>query len=596
MLNHSLFRKKTIQQIRHDIENGFGDSEPAHSLVKALGVFDLTMLGIAAVVGAGVFSTIGNAAYSGGPAVSLLFVFTAIACGFSVLCYAEFASLIPVSGSAYTYAYAAFGELFAWVIGWGLIMEYVVGNIVVAISWSDYFTGLLAGYGIHIPDYLCMDYFTASEAAAKVEAELAKGVSIDALKNNLDFATALDGYTAWISAPQIGNFRLICDLPAFFINAIITAIVYIGIKESRTTTNIMVFLKVGIVLLVVVLGAFYVNPDNWRPFAPNGLSGVMQGVSAVFFAYIGFDAISTTAEECKDAQRDLPRGMIYSLLICTLLYIAVALVLTGMSNHKLLNVGDPLAFVFGPEGANLQWVSGLVAFSAVIAMASVMLVFQLGQPRIWMAMSRDGLLPKRFAKIHPRFKTPSFSTIVTGLLVGIPSLFANMTVVTDLTSIGTLFAFLLVSSGVMVLEKSEPLIQRKFKIPFVNGKYLVPLIVIAIWCSVAVFNWQGFQAFFTIGQTNESLWTEIGHRIPLTLYAIGTIILAYYCYMREFSLIPALAVLSVGYLMTELGTANWIRFALWVAFGLAIYFLYGYRRSHLRHTLQPAPTPTNSAT
>lgn len=593
MPNNPLFRKKTLQQIQSDIENGFGDSEHSHSLVRALGVFDLTMLGIAAVVGAGIFSTIGNAAYTGGPAVSLLFVFTAIACGFSVLCYAEFASLIPISGSAYTYAYAAFGELFAWVIGWGLIMEYVVGNIVVAISWSDYFTGLLAGYGIRIPDYLCMDYFTASEAAAKVEAELAKGATLEQLKANLDFASALDGYRAWVSAPTIGNWKLICDLPAFLINAVITTIVYVGIKESRTTTNIMVFLKVGVVLLVIVLGAFYINPDNWSPFAPNGLSGVMQGVSAVFFAYIGFDAISTTAEECKDAQRDLPRGMIYALLICTLLYIAVALVLTGMSNHKLLNVGDPLAFVFGPEGANLQWVSGIVAFSAVIAMASVMLVFQLGQPRIWMAMSRDGLLPKRFAKIHPRFKTPSFSTIVTGVLVGIPSLFANMTVVTDLTSIGTLFAFLLVSGGVMVIEKTEPLTQRKFKIPYINGKYWVPLLVTAIWGSVALFNWQGFQAFFTLGQTGEPLWQELGHRVPLTVYALGTLALAYYCYTREFSLIPALAVLSVGYLMTELGAANWIRFAVWIVLGLGVYFFYGYRRSKLQYLIHPSPTTSN---
>jgi len=584
MLNRSLFRKKSIQQIQNDVENGFGDGEKTHSLVKTLSVFDLTMFGIAAVVGAGIFSTIGNAAYSGGPAVSLLFVFTAIACGFSVLCYAEFASLIPVAGSAYTYAYATFGELFAWIIGWGLIMEYAVGNIVVAISWSDYFTSLLAGYGIQFPDYLSMDYFTALQAATKVEAELARGLTLEELEKNLDFANLLDAYKTWTHAPVIAGVRLICDLPAFFINAVITAIVYVGIKESRMTTNIMVLLKVGVVILVIVLGAFYVKPSNWSPFAPNGLSGVMQGVSAVFFAYIGFDAISTTAEECKDAQRDLPRGMIYSLLICTLLYIAVALVLTGMSSYKLLNVGDPLAFVFGPEGVKLQWVSSIVALSAVIAMASVMLVFQLGQPRIWMAISRDGLLPKRFAEIHPRFKTPSFSTILTGLIVGIPSLFANITVVTDLTSIGTLFAFLLVSSGVMVLEKSEPFAERRFKIPFVNGKYWVPLIVVLIWSSVVVLNPEGVREFFTLKLDSEqSLWSQIGQRIPLTTYGIGTIVLAYYCFTREFSLIPALAVLSVGYLMTELGMANWIRFGIWLAVGLCIYFLYGYHKSKLNH-------------
>ena len=372
-----------------------------------------------------------------------LFIFTAVACAFSAFCYAEFASAIPVAGSAYTYAYASFGELLAWIIGWDLLMEYAIGNIAVAISWGDYFTHLLDGYGVHIPRYFTLDYLTASRAHDQVAPLLAQGVAAADLAAKGIADSTLEGYNAWMGAPHLLGLPIIANLPALLITVVITWIVYIGIEESKKVTNTLVALKVAVVILVIVLGAFYVHPTNWRPFAPNGASGVLKGVSAVFFAYIGFDAISTTAEECKNPQRDLPLGMIYSLIICTVLYVLVSIVLTGMVSYKLLAVGDPLAYVFGPQGAHMPWVSNIIGISAIIALSTVLLVFQLGQPRIWMVMSRDGLLPPIFSAIHPKYKTPWFATIVTGLFVAIPSLFMNLTEVTDLTSIGTLFAFVL---------------------------------------------------------------------------------------------------------------------------------------------------------
>ncbi|MDQ3255319.1 MAG: amino acid permease, partial [Acidobacteriota bacterium] len=324
---------------------------------------------------------------------------------------------------------------------------------------------------------------------------------------------------------------------------------------------------------------------NWSPFAPNGAAGVLKGVSAVFFAYIGFDAISTTAEECKNPQRDLPRGMLYSLIICTVLYICVALVLTGMVNHKTLQVGDPLAYVFGADGVNIPWVSGIIAVSAVIAMATVLLVFQLGQPRIWMAMSRDGLLPKIFSSIHPRFKTPWFSTIVAGFVVAIPSLFMNLKEVTDLTSIGTLFAFILVCAGVLILNESQPDIERRFKTPYINSKYIVPALLVLVWAAFFVFKPEAVNNFFsTTDPTDATLgaWEVFSHKIPLWLYILSTPVLAVACFRKNLSLIPVLGVLSCGYLMTELGITNWLRFSLWLVAGLILYFIYGYRHSKLR--------------
>jgi amino acid transporter len=392
------------------------------------------------------------------------------------------------------------------------------------------------------------------------------------------------GYTAWVGAPAFGSLRLVCDLPALVIVVLITALVFIGIQESKRVSNAMVAVKLAIIFMVIVLGAFYVRPENWSPFAPNGAAGVLKGVSAVFFAYIGFDAISTTAEECRNPQRDLPRGMLYSLVICTLLYILVALVLTGMVNHQSLQVGDPLAYVFGPAGANIPWISGVIAVSAVVAMSTVLLVFQLGQPRIWMAMSRDGLLPPIFSSIHPRFKTPWFSTIVTGILVAVPALFMNLTEVTDLTSIGTLFAFVLVCGGVLLLNESNPNVERKFKTPYINSQYIAPALLVAVWLGLFIFNPEAISNFFSFTDRSDptlAAWEVTRHKIPLFVYIICSFVIAYLCFRRRLSLIPVLGLMSCGYLMTELGITNWIRFLLWLLAGLVVYFLYGYRHSKL---------------
>ena len=548
---------------------------------RNLTVLDLTALGVAAIVGAGIFSTIGNAAACGGPAVSLLFVFTAFACGLSAMCYAEFASSIPISGSAYTYAYASFGELVAWIIGWDLIMEYAIGNIAVAISWSGYFTGLLDGLGIHIPGYLTTDYLTAFRGYSSVNEALAHGNSIK------DFSFELqNAYHTWISAPMIGQFRFIADIPALAIVSLITWICYVGIRESKVANNIMVLLKIGILLLVIFVGAFYVNPANWHPFAPEGIRGVLKGVSGVFFAYIGFDAISTTAEECKDPRRDIPKSMFLALIITTILYVAVSLVLTGMIHSAELGVADPLAFAF--ERLNLHHLSGVIALSAVIAMASVMLVYQLGQPRIWMSMSRDGLLPKIFGKIHPKYRTPAFSTIVTGILVAVPALFMNLTEVTDLTSIGTLFAFVLVSGGILVLN---PLGKRAehdkgFKVPYLNSRfYLLPcwLLVILIFMVTIQGNHQktGISDFFTEFFNSEYL-------IPYTFFFLVSSVISLYAILFNWSMIPVLGLLTNLYLMCELGITNWMRFGIWLVIGLILYFTYGSRNSRLNHPVTTA--------
>jgi basic amino acid/polyamine antiporter, APA family len=388
----NLFRKKSIDDAistaQHEEIHGTG------GLDKNLGVRDLTALGIAAIIGAGIFSTIGSASYNGGPAVIFLFIFTAFACGFAAFAYAEFASLLPVSGSAYTYSYVAFGELIAWIIGWALIMEYAVGNITVAVSWSGYFTSLCASAGWHIPSWAQVDYISARDGFAVAAGLLKGGAAMSTLSD-----AQREAHDAWLHAPSLGGLRIILDIPAMVMSILITALVYIGIRESKNVGNAMVVLKMIVVLLVIIVGAFYVDTSNWHPFVPNGFGGVMAGVSSVFFAYIGFDALSTTAEECKNPQRDLPRAMVYSIVICTVLYILIALVLTGMVSYKFLDVNDPLAFVF--EKLNLKWFSGIIAVSAVVAMAGVFLVFQLGQPRIWMTMSRDGLLPRAFSYSSP---------------------------------------------------------------------------------------------------------------------------------------------------------------------------------------------------
>jgi basic amino acid/polyamine antiporter, APA family len=588
-----IFRKKSIAQIQADAAAGFSDAETVPGdnvrLRRTLGTFDLTMLGIAAIIGAGIFAMVGNAANRGGPAVILLFIFAAVACGFAALCYAEFASKIPIAGSAYTYAYASFGEFVAWIIGWDLLVEYAIGNIAVAISWSEYFTSLLANNGIHIPLNYTMDYRTASQGFTTVQAALGQGATVESLRAGCDAADAavncghIEAYTAWVAAPTVGGLPIVADLPALAIVVLITALVYVGIRESKIASNIMVALKLAVILLVIILGAFYVKTDNWSPFMPNGIGGVMTGVAAVFFAYIGFDALSTTAEECNDPYRTLPRGMIYSLLICTVLYCLLALVLTGMVPYTQLAVGDPLAFVFGPPpGVGLEWVAGIIAVSAIIAIATVLLVFQLGQPRLWMAMSRDGLLPKIFSSIHPKFRTPWFSTILTGLFVAIPALFMNLSEVTDLSVIGTLFAFTIVCAGVLVKDK-EFAGQKRF-VPYISSRYIIPVLFILIAAALIYFNGEAVRNFFTdmtptvAGET--PFWT-FSHKIPYIVFIIFAVIMAVLCFVKRLSLIPVLGVMFCTYLMTELGITNWIRFGIWLAVGVVVYFLYSYNHSNL---------------
>jgi len=573
-------RKKSLSQI---ISNSSSSEGQSH-LNKNLTVLDLTALGVAGIVGAGIFSTIGNAAYNGGPAVSLLFIFTAIACGFSALCYAEFASRIPISGSAYTYAYVSFGELIAWVIGWSLIMEYAVGNIAVAISWSDYFAGMMKGFGLTVPEYLTMDYFSASHGFREATSLMASGTDFGSLTTSLQ-----DSFTAWTKAPQIFGLHLIADIPAFSIVVLITVLVYVGIYETKVASNIMVVIKILILILVITVGSFYVNPDNWSPFAPNGLGGVLKGVSAVFFAFIGFDAISTTAEECRNPQRDLPRAMFYCLIICIALYIAISLVITGMVSYTELAVGDPLAFVF--QKLDLNWLSGVIAVSAIVAMASVLLVFQVGQPRIWMSMSRDGLLPKRFSKVHKRFKTPSYATVVTGFFVALPSLFMNLTEVTDLTSIGTLFAFIVVCGGILIIDKDdygskksntkvedEKADQLKgkpkgFRVPYYNSRKFLPPIIAVIIVLIFSLNFDSVTNFFSLDNLN--------YKIPVWGFIVSSVFIIYYAIRKEFSLIPVLGLLTNIYLISELGLGNWIRFTVWMVIGLVLYFLYGRKHSKL---------------
>jgi amino acid transporter len=384
-------------------------------------------------------------------------------------------------------------------------------------------------------------------------------------------------HEVWLNAPQIFGVPLILNLPAFLSVVAITVLVYVGVKESRNTTLFMVGFKVVVVLLVILIGAFYVNPENWVPFAPNGVRGVMQGVSAVFFAYVGFDAVSTTAEECKNPQKDLPQGMINSLLICTALYIAISLVLTGMVKYTELNVGDFIVVAFNAVG--LHWLGGILALSAVVATTSVMLVFQLAQPRIWMAMSRDGLLPKKFAHIHPKFRTPSFATIVMGFMVAIPALILDAELATDMNSIGTLFAFAAVCAGILMLPKEGT--HGKFMVPVINGRYIIPTLVLISGMLLYVYNPAACQEFFSLNHEALSPLQVFVNKIPHFSFVILVVVMAVLCFWKKLSVIPVLGLLSCFYLMTELGILNWQRFGVWMLIGFAIYFLYGYHHSQM---------------
>jgi amino acid transporter len=590
-MRNSLFRTKNIATI---LAEGGDEADPAghvaggEKLKRVLSVKDLTFFGIAAILGAGSFSSLGYAVFNGGPGVVILFVITAIACGFTALCYSEFASRIPVAGSAYTYAYASFGELLAWIIGWALIMEYSIGNIYVAFSWSDYFTSFIDKLGqslhmnLHIPEYLSTSYMEAKHAIES------KTPTAEELK-------------AWNGAPVMGGLRMILDVPALVINLLITYLVYRGVKESRNLSNVMVILKLLVVILIIGVGGYLVFSngltDNWMPvndtgvksFMPNGFGGVMLAVSSVFFAYIGFDAVSVLAEESKNPQRDLPRGMMLSLVICTIVYILLTLVLTGAVNYRKFDgVGDPLAFIFEPQNLNLGWMQFLVSICAVIAMTSVLLVFQMGQPRMWMSMSRDGLMPPVFQKIHPKYKTPSFATIITGLVVGVPILFTDKTFVLDFTSIATLFAFVLVCGGVLLIPRKQKTAGR-FNLPYINGQYLFPFIVAAAFVLAYSLSPTYFKDMFNFDFSGNSAYTnkEITYmdaaipKISLIIFWLSAIVLAVFAYIKKFSLIPLMGVITCMYLLTGMSKSNWAWFLGWLVLGVIIYFLYGYRKSKL---------------
>ncbi|MFN8665739.1 MAG: amino acid permease [Gemmatimonadaceae bacterium] len=442
-----LFSKKSLELLMREADGS--DGEP--TLKRSLGALNLTLLGIGAIIGAGIFVLTGTAAAQyAGPAIVLSFVLAGAGCLFAGLCYAEFASMIPIAGSAYTYGYATLGELVAWIIGWDLILEYLFAASTVAVGWSGYFTSFLRDY-LHV----------------NVPASLA----------NAPFN--VEGTHTLVASGAIIN------LPAMFLVAILTTLLVVGIQESAKLNNIIVFLKVTIVFLVIGFGFMYVHPENWQPFIPPnegtfgrfGMSGIVRAAGVIFFAYIGFDAVSTAAQEAKNPQRDLPIGILGSLTICTVLYILMARVMTGVANYKDLNVPDPVYVAIAKAGPGLEWLKPLIALGAIAGLASVVLVMLLGQPRIFYAMSRDGLLPPIFGKVHPKFQTPYISTIITGIFAMVVAGLFPIGLLGELVSIGTLLAFVIVSAGVLVLRYSQPNLQRPFRTPLVP---VVPILSILI--------------------------------------------------------------------------------------------------------------------
>ena len=548
-----LFRKKTFTNKK--------DS----GLIRALGLWDIVFFGLAAIIGAGSFSSLGEAIFRGGPGVITLYIICGIACGFTAMSYAEFATRIPTAGSAYTYAYASFGEIIAWIIGWALIMEYSFGNIYVAFSWSDYFTSFIERIGFDIPDYLTTSYTEAKKAffAGSENKEL---------------------ITAWKTAPIVAGIKFIVDIPALIINALITWLVYIGIKESRNFNNILVIMKLAVIMLIIAVGVFYINSDNWVPtnnegvktFMPNGFAGVMAAVSGVFFAYIGFDALSVLSEETKEPEKTLPKGMILSLVLSTAIYMVLTLVLTGIVDYrKFEGIGDPLSFIFAPQNGNIPWMEFVVSVTAIIAITTVLLVFQMGQPRIWMSMSRDGLMPKKFSEVHPKYKTPSFATIITGVAVGLPIFFTDKSFILDFTSIGTIFAFVLVNGGILLMPAREKK-KGSFNLPYVNSKYIFPIIFLG--GLIGFYFWQP-QFFHDLWYISDEKQGEF--RLSIIIYIIINLILVVISYLKNLSLIPLLGLSSCLYLLTGMTHNNWFWFGLWFIVGLGIYFFYGKKHSKL---------------
>ena len=468
-----LFRRKSVTQLQ-------AEAEADHSLKRSLGVINLTALGIGAIIGTGIFVLTGTvAAQNAGPAVVLSFVLAGIASVFAALCYSEFASLVPMAGSAYTYGYATLGELVAWIIGWDLILEYALSATTVAIGWSGYVVSFLADIGIHVPAHF--------QAARGTVVTLADGTTTTAVFN----------------------------LPAVLIIAIVTTLLVIGIRESANVNNVIVFIKLAVVLLFIALTIKAVNPDNWHPFIPAntgsrehfGYTGVVAGAGIVFFAYIGFDAVSTAAQEAKNPQRDMPIGIIGSLLVCTILYIVVAAIATGVLPYTQLDVPDPIAKV--ADAAGLGWISSLIKLGAIAGLTSVILVQLLGQSRVFYSMSRDGLLPPFVNRIHPRFRTPWITSIVTGIAVAIPAAILPVRDAAKLVSIGTLLAFIIVSIGIIVLRVREPDLPRPFRTPLVwfvapagalSAAYLMFYLDIETWIRLLVWLAIGLTIYFLYGR------------------------------------------------------------------------------------------------
>jgi basic amino acid/polyamine antiporter, APA family len=491
-----LLRTKSLDEILAAPEAGHGPT-----LKRSLSVWGLMALGIGAIIGAGIFSSVGAATAGGvdqpgaGPAIVLSFLMTAVACAFAGLCYAELTAMVPISGSAYTYSYATLGEAVAWIIGWDLMLEYAIGNVAVAISWSGYFQELLRGFSLEWPAWLGISHRSASFAAAAVAEAVAAGKEPLA---ELGAAT-LRRAGALTEAPHVAGIPIVFDLPAFLIVGLITLILVRGIRESSTFNSLMVALKLLIVGFFTIMGAFYVKPENWSPFAPNGITGVTTAAAIVFFAYIGFDAVSTAAEESRNPQRDMPRAILGSLAICTVIYVAVAAVLTGMMPWNQLGTAEPLATAFSNLG--MGWPALVISLGAVFATTSVLLVFQLGQPRIFLSMGRDGLLPKWSAKVHPRFQTPSTATWITGAVVAVLSGVGDFGEIVQLTNIGTFFAFVLVCLGVTVLRRKDPTRPRPFRVP--GGDWLVPALGAAC-CGFLMFylpgtSWWRFVGWLVLG-------------------------------------------------------------------------------------------------
>jgi APA family basic amino acid/polyamine antiporter len=510
-----LFRTKSLTAILA------ATGETPTTLRRSLGPLQLTLLGIGAIIGAGIFSTVGTAAAGGaahagaGPAIVLSFVLTAVTCGFAALCYAEFASMVPVSGSAYTYSYATLGEFVGWIIGWDLIIEYAVGNVAVAISWSGYFQELLRGVGLGFPGWLGIDYRTALQASQQVAAAQAAGTDPAGLGIAVERAAQ-----ALAEAPRFLGFPLVFNLPAFLIVMVVTWVLVIGIRESAWFNTSMVVLKLAIIGFFIVLGCVYIRPENWRPFAPNGAVGVFTAAAIIFFAYIGFDAVSTAAEETRDPGRNVPIAIIASLVVCTVIYVAVALVLTGLLPWNQLGTAEPLATAF--SGIGIGWAALVISLGAVFATTSVLIVFQLGQPRIFFSMARDGLLPGWAAKVHPRYRTPHVTTWITGVVVAVFAAIANINEVVELTNIGTLFAFVLVCVGVIILRHRDPARPRPFRVPF--GPWLVPLLGVASCVFLMVYlppaSWWrfigwlvlGMAVYFSYGYRHSRVGREAGRR------------------------------------------------------------------------------------